>query len=397
MHIWRLPITPARTELASAAREITWSIFVPETNEIVASLDDHTLRVYDAWTEREKRRLASDVDPTYGGGIVGMSGHRLAIVDIHLGWKQPRVRVWDLSQGVEIASFDPQSGLRPGETQVEAGPVRFVDGRLLVPRLYNGEGTEEMPTRYDLVEWDPDSNKASNRFDAFSKCWRGTVVSPTNDRIVFAFHFGPRKGERTLVDAVSGDDVASLEPWAASGWVPPATFSPDGKNFAGIIRQSDGEETLQVWRAADGARGTAVKLDRIMGSAQAVRYSPDGSQIGIVTWGGEGAQGGYVILVDVTSSQIRWSSLNPGKSIDNLDFTPDGSRIATSRRMFEYGTDFWDAADGTKVFSIPYRLGDPVSVEQKDWHAFSADGASLFLRDRDANPIVLHSRPRRSR
>ncbi len=386
--IWDLPITPGRTEFNALAGSIYWSIFVPSTSTVVAAVDETTLKILDAWTGREKLTMVGHATKNVYLGVATRDGRRLATVD----WDS-FVRVWDLERGTLIASRDFTKDLRPGERHADVRTARFLGNRLLVVRaFYIDEGDDAAPARSEIIEWDADTGRIAQRFEEFGDCWRGISISPTDDRIIF----GASKGSRTLVDARSGAIIARLDDWHYSGWGPPAAFSPDGRSLAGIIRSPTTEERLQFWRAADGAPGPTVQLDRKTGMVQAIKFSPDGTRLALATWIGEDADGGRVVFIDAQRGQILWSVSNPGKHMDNLDFSPDGSRVATSRRMHEAGLDLWDTIDGTKLLSLPYRLGEPFWIDQKDWRAFSDDGACLFVSDRAGRPVVLYSRPRRS-
>jgi len=394
---------PGKTDIHALAGPIDWSIFVPATSTVViATPDADSLRGIDARTGRQTLAMTAPDMKGVDSGVVARDGSRLATLD----GNGTTARVWDLDRGALVSSHDFQPTIRPDEASAEIAPLRFLGTRVLIPlRFYAKDAGNDAPARFEIIEWNPDTGETTRRFDEFANCWRGISISPAGDRIVFgaphdwSTHITPR----TLIDARTGAIVAKLDDWYASGWETPALFSPDGTWLAGIVPDPpEHAMRVQFWRSVDGQPGPPVELDRSTGSVQAMRFSPDGARLALVTWSDEEANGGRFVMIDARSGKVLWSASNPGKSMDNLDFSPDGSRLVSSRRMDDPRLDVWDSADGAWLLTLPYRLGEPIYIDQKDWRAFSDDGAFLFVSDRNEpghyleRPVVLRSRPRHS-
>lgn len=386
--LWSLPLTPGRTEFASPGETIYRSTFIPATSKVVASFSDQSLRVFDARTGRSVRTLPmdDDADKSVYYATATRDGARLATSS----WKAV-VRVWNLNDGAAIASRDFSKDAREGERRVEVHGLRFLGTHLLVFQSFYpavGDSDDSPPVRQAVIDWDPDTGNTTSQFSEYAECGRGISISPTEDRIVF----GAFNGTRSLVDAHTGNLIAKLEDWAASGWAPPAAFSADGAALAGIVRGNDLRERIQIWRASDGNPGPVVTLEEATGPVQAIKFSPDGKQISVVTWIADQAEGGRVVLIDAATGSVLWSAVNRGRSMDNFDFSPDGSVIVTSRRMDQSSTDVWNTANGSKVLTLHYGLGFYWShMDEKDRSCFSDDGVCLFVRNSQDQPVVLRA------
>ncbi len=153
-------------------------------------------------------------------------------------------------------------------------------------------------------------------------------------------------------------DVASRQPLRVLrkhiDYVIKLSFSPDGQSLASssaAIGISDGDRasehnTIQVWDVASGENLLTIPPDGI-GFVRDVEYSPDGATIAATTW--SGALGGTARIYDASSGAELSRLYAHRDTISNIEFSPDGSRLATASRD---GTiKFWDIDKGILVAS----------------------------------------------
>ena len=128
------------------------------------------------------------------------------------------------------------------------------------------------------------------------------------------------------------------------------SFSPDGQTLAsasaainadgsviGEGERSSEHNTIQVWDVASGANLLTIPPDGL-GFIRDVEYSPDGNAIAATTW--SGAQGGTARIYDASSGEELSRLYAHRDTIANIEFSPDGSQLATASR--DGTVKFWD-------------------------------------------------------
>ncbi len=135
------------------------------------------------------------------------------------------------------------------------------------------------------------------------------------------------------------------------------SFSPDG---ARIATGSGQINTIKLWDAANGeVLWSAEPTNGEMIDVAGVAFSPDGTQVGLVTaTSGKLDEEGssiYVYFVEVrdaSSGSLMWSQkgrfFNRGSDRSNtISFSPDGSKVLTSS---DYSISVWDASSGEALW-----------------------------------------------
>jgi hypothetical protein len=117
-------------------------------------------------------------------------------------------------------------------------------------------------------------------------------------------------------------------------------FRKDGNRLA--TTSADG--TVRQWDPATG-KEVEVPYDRHSGEVLSVAYSPDGR------WIASGAWDNTVRLWDAQTGHAR-AELDNGYIVKTLDFSPDSSRLVTTRPGW---LQVWDVATGKrlKAFKSP--------------------------------------------
>ncbi|HWD38387.1 MAG TPA: hypothetical protein VG944_06030, partial [Fimbriimonas sp.] len=191
---------------------------------------------------------------------------------------------------------------------------------------------------------------------------------------------------RTLVAAGFHGSSSELELWdmtrptpiykklAAAGWsVLSASFSPDGKYLADVVRNEpsyyNGQSLLEVWNLATG------KIVKRMSAncALCVCYSPDGKFLAI---GGRNPAlriDGTLELLDSTGFRQIWGDSMP-LAVLALAYSPDGRALAGAGGDSQGNLGIFDAHTGVRIASPQASSYRPLLSSV----AYSPDGSALF-------------------
>jgi RNA polymerase sigma factor (sigma-70 family) len=395
---------------------VTGLAFAPDGKTLVSASYDKTLRVWDAATGRELRRL-----PPFRGSLAGLSasadGRTVAVCEY--GWE---AFLADTATG-RVTPLRPQPGafrvcvaLSPDGKllAVGASSIRLWDAAAGKP-LREWRGHSGQVRRLAFA---PDGKALASGDDTSARLWEAAtgkellrlgVGSPVR-ALAFspdgkALATGSEDGRLRLWELPSGK---RLHESPAQGLpVRAAAFSPDGKVVASGV---NGLVTL--WDAAVGK-----ELRRLWGAgAEAVAFSPDGATLAT------GGNGGTIRLWDVRTGKerplaaaghqgmvrtvavsrdgtlaatgggdrlVRLWALPSGKEARRIDaastwfvgavaLSPDGRTVATDKGL-------WDTATGR---FRPGREGPRTAFRGQDYSveaiAFAPDGKTVAMATRDA-------------
>jgi WD40 repeat protein/tetratricopeptide (TPR) repeat protein len=176
--------------------------------------------------------------------------------------------------------------------------------------------------------------------------------------------------------------------WAHEASLTQAVFSPDGRWVATAGAGTDLLGLIQVWDARTGRLVTPpLRHQRAQWPPEweqpvyALAFSPDGTRLA-------SANVGDVVVWEVASGTRLASWDQPGPSLQNMRFTPDGSRLllawleAVSREAHRYAARAWDTRTGQPVSPLitSRHLYGEREVTSGD-AVFSPDGRRLALTD----------------
>jgi WD40 repeat protein len=168
-------------------------------------------------------------------------------------------------------------------------------------------------------------------------------------------------------------------------------FSPNGKLLAciknvpykvhGFTFRRNGP--IQIWEVASGR----LYREFLGESTIALSFSPDGSRIVSIEWGGSKHSPFYgrIRMCDVKSGRVLWAiegqnttNRYNGVSSNDIVFTPDGKMIVQHNHQ---GTLIWrDAANGQLLRQSKTPTTDYDSLFEPPALAFSSDGRTLVSR-----------------
>jgi WD40 repeat protein len=374
--------------------DVAWSL---DGSSILTACEDGIARVWDSESGELLLELSAHRSPVHsaawspdGSMIVTASGQ----VCGNGCAEDTLVRIWSARSGSLLGEFSGHSSTvndaawsPDGELIVSVSGDAYTNDRsariwrvstmeeLVVIKGYLGEVTS--------ADWSPDG---------------GVIVT------------GQFNGPVRVLDAQTGGELFSLEGHTDIKWS--ADWSPDGNRIASTSRDRtiriwdtfNGEEQLQLLGHSDGVNhvewspsgnrivttsddGTVriwdaapwPELMRLPGMAVA-SWSPDGKQIAVRE---EQMWNAYVW--EVGNGREQFSLSTRTNALDELDWSPDGSRLATlgwDPGVPAADLSIWDAESGDKLMTMN---GHTFFVSALDW---SPDGKQIVTTSPDKTAII---------
>jgi len=405
----------ARTEVITLTGHVgkaTAIAYSPDGARLVTGGEDQSVRIWDAATGAELRRMQGSPSPSRV--VFSPDGLRVAAVGA-----DGTLTVWDAASGQRLfnvagqaigfrdvaytpdgkqwitagsdgtaRTWDATSGLQVRVWTGHKSEVRAVaispDGRLLATcsddgtaKLWdNGPGRELLGwsghagwatgaayspdgallatsgTDNALKLWDPATGEPQRSLTSESQ---GGLYSLCFDADGGRLGLGSGNGSAGVWDLSMGKQVLSVT--LGADWVTDIAFSPDGVHLAACSR--DGRVAL--WDATSGERlafGDLGAGTELWGLA----FSPDGK---LVAGGGSD---GYVHVWDWATASAALS-LNEGAAVYSVAWSRDGRRLACGSQ--NGSVTIWDASSGQRLLSMAGHTGTVLRL------AFSPDGSRL--------------------
>ncbi|HSL46133.1 MAG TPA: helix-turn-helix domain-containing protein [Anaerolineales bacterium] len=354
--------------------------YSPDGSRLVTTSNDQTVRIWDSNSGKELLSLYGyTINVT--NAAYSPDGTRIATVV-----RNSQVKIWDAETGQEFFTIAAHS--------LDVLTVAFSpDGNRIVTasrdgtaKVWNISSSREFLTLVNgpmisseaALAYNPDGIHLATAYsDPIAKVWDLTtgeqllsLVGHTENVNFIAYNFDGTRvatasedGTAKLWDAKTGKELLTL-----SGHKYPVVsvaFSPDGSRIATASQ----DLTAKVW---DAQTGRIIFTFDHPDWVTSVVFNPDGEII--ATTGGV-PQTATTTLWDAITGKELFSLLGHTDLIEQIAFSPDGTRLATASR--DGSAKVWDAVSGKELFTFWGHDGTVFSV------AFSPDGKTIATASAD--------------
>ncbi|MBY5163475.1 BTAD domain-containing putative transcriptional regulator [Salsipaludibacter albus] len=291
---------------------------------------------------------------------------------------------WSLGEVVQAhqpGAFDPDAEDTP-EEEPEWPAVLYVD--------VSDDGSTLTTAGFDDVAvWDADDLDERHRIETGGG-WEPSTVSPDGSHVATVDN-----ASDAIVVVDADGEVVSRMPQRQDVMVENLRFSPDGTTLASTMApatQALGSSTLRAVNLWDWRTGDL--LEAIEASPMSVDFSPDGRHIAVAGLG--------LGVWDRHVGDWDLEILDDTEFVNDVDWLPDGSRVATcafGERLGGGQVQVWDARTGDELL----RLHDDITgycrvrVSPDGRHVAVSDGAptsSVFVWTMDHDEVVDIARSR---
>lgn len=280
--------------------------FMPDGKTIAAKVENSSLRIFETATGRIVRELQSD-EVLFHSYAITPDGKRIVSVGaIHEGGRYPTrgaLRIWDARTLKEIRTIRWPGTEFPRHIRLQADGKIAVTGDSAAVRLWDLEGTEELPS-HPLGD-----------VQALAVSPDGTTIAMANRNGNFdIWEWKTKKAPRRI--ALGNRDVQSLD------------FSPDGKTLAVGIDYTDGAILVDV---ASGKRLHTLSSQKTRGIYQVV-FTNDGKHL--ITPNRHGSANeefpSGLLVWEVQTGKLVRELPTLGLGTTALAISSDGTRLAAT-------------------------------------------------------------------
>jgi WD40 repeat protein len=319
----------------------------PDGKRIATGEAADTIRLWDAVTGQDIRRLDDHSPPELGGMARYAAWVRFSVGNtVAAEWHGVAVVVWDVATGAEVRRFQPDGGIALGDV---SGDGR----RLAVSSATNGQ----------ITVWEIATGRLLRTLPAPAAGPNGPANHPT----ILALdrdgsHLLTTAGEKSIKfwDIERQQETQTAE---TPGVALAMSVSPDGSAVAVAIK--DDADTPDVIALFDVATGKETRRLNFHGRwVFALRFSPDGKTLAT------GGRGQTLQFWDVTTGKEISPLVGHPGPVTTVALSPDGRLLATCSDH-DPAVRMWDTQTGGEIRRLD---GHPSGVEEV---TISPDGKLL--------------------
>jgi WD40 repeat protein/serine/threonine protein kinase len=205
--------------------------------------------------------------------------------------------------------------------------------------------------------WDRLSQSELFSFEGRGSGWNRCSISPDGSRIAIS----SLKSTIKVWDAITGQEIHSLEGHARRKTISSVVFSPDGSRIA----SSSWDKTVKVWDAASGHE--VVTFNGHASEVTDVIFSPEGTTLASIDLDKT------LKLWDSTTGQVMHTLNGHTERIFDMAFSLDGTKIASAGGKFRTSGEVkvWDVQTGKETASLEGHTDSVTTV------LFSPSGAEI--------------------
>ncbi len=351
--VWDLDSGKKMFAISRSVSLVNSASFSPDDTYIVTATHDQTAKLWDAKTGKPVLTFFGHAEAVTDAAF-SSDGTRLATSS----WDR-HVKIWDVATGRELfdlaghtrdintVAFSPD-GARVVTTSVDKtvkvwnvassheyltlvnGPkIEFIEGAELA---YSPDGSRLVTANSDPTPkvWDVKTGKLLFSLTGHTDLVTFATYNKDGTLIGTASNDGTAK----VWDALTGRELLTLT--GHKDLVFGFDFSPDGIHIA----TSSFDFTAQIW---DAKTGKSLHTFEYSNWIFSVSFSPDGKHLA-------GGSGGVAIVWDVNTGKQVFTLTNHNDMVDQVVFSPDGTRIATA--SLDGTARLWDASNGKELFGL---------------------------------------------
>jgi WD40 repeat protein len=289
--------------------------FSPNGQTLATASNDHTIRIWDTGTGRQRFCLTGHTSPVHALAF-SHDGRVLASAG-----SDDTIRLWDPATGKEQHSFKEERTPRSSYINHGVHALHFLpDGQTMF-----SWGEDRMLRTWDLIAKRERSSHRV-RLSGLSETLSDRPDQPIETILADKIHWADFTPDGTtvvvaydktiyLVNVVRGQEVVHFS--RPHGWTGLA-LSADGQTLAGSCL----DKSVRLFELATGQEVLKVALPHGPW-CRAAAFSPDGRSIALTA--GQGA----ILIVDVATGKVRTQLQGHKAAVNVLAFGPDGAMLAS--------------------------------------------------------------------
>ena len=328
IRIWDAQTGKELKKLEGLTEGINSVSFSPDGKRIVSASWDNTIRIWDAKTGKELKKMEGHTNIVNSASF-SPDGKRIVSAS-----QDRTVRIWDTQTGKELKKLE-------GHTDIVWFTSFSPDGKCIV------SASDDHTVRI----WDAQTGKELKKLEGHTSGVNSASFSPDGKRIVSA----SRDNTVRIWDAQTGKELKKLE--GHTSLVNSASFSPDSK----YIVSASYDNTIRIWSAQTGKE--LKKLEGYTEGFRSASFSPDGKRIVSVSYDN-------TVRIWETQTVHELKKLEGHTAyVNSVCFSPDGKYFVSTSR--DNTVKIWNAQTGKELKKLE---GHTCDVESA---SFSPDGKRI--------------------